>query len=143
MSVPADLAAAKVSARLCIWAMSTASTTAVTPLYGRKLPHSSNNRLNDLRENATSSSNDSASLPENKGIQSETLKIVVFGSACSGKTSIIKQFIGNGQDFSEQYDPTERRSNYFKTVLSFDTNAQKITHWALKIVGKSNKLSSK
>ena len=88
------------------------------------------------RDPATSSSNETALAVDNGGVLSETIKIVVFGSACCGKTSLIRQFVGNGQEFSDQYDPTDRKSNYFKTVLSFDSNTQKITHWALKIVGK-------
>ncbi|XP_055345679.1 ras-like protein family member 10B [Paramacrobiotus metropolitanus] len=79
-----------------------------------------------------------AELPVTSGadglILSQTIKIVVLGAACAGKSSVIKQFLGNGQDFSEQYDPTDRRCNYFKTVLCFDTNLHTITHWALKIV---------
>ncbi|GAV03301.1 hypothetical protein RvY_13745 [Ramazzottius varieornatus] len=67
-------------------------------------------------------------------VHSQAFKIVVLGSACCGKTSIIKQFVGNGQDFEEQYEPTEKKTSYFKTILTFDTNTQRITHWAVKLV---------
>ncbi|OQV12743.1 putative Ras-like protein family member 10B [Hypsibius exemplaris] len=91
-----------------------------------------------VREATTSSSSTdgatSLTADCNGQIHSETVKIVVLGAACAGKTSVIKQFVGNGQEFSDHYDPTERKSSHFKTVLTFDTNTQKITHWALKIV---------